>query len=377
MSLLRKAAYLGPALIFALACAGPASTAQKLPGPYPDEIGVVYLGNGQVLAAIRPKLLTKNAHIVQFLCSPTGTRIAYLGEIAGPAGVDASLAIVSTQSGDTTTYFHSSFTTPANPDSALLNGLEGWSDDSAYCAFDVTAYSPLPVGSANVDHLEVVDLVHDMTFDIPIPLDQIFGSEPGSTPSLGSLNLEGAAWTPGGRQIAFAARVQTTDSAPVSFLCLCDADQRSTRLLSQSADFLRFEGWQDPTHLIYQAGKGDYVYDLSTGKSAAAGASEELARPAILPGRPPDTITDLPTPDHEALALTGMASRSPARTKLRPPTPRSGFRAPAARRNPPTSRSIPSQMLWRLMNSATRSFSRTAASTARGSTMWSTTTRGI
>ncbi|HEX5322503.1 MAG TPA: hypothetical protein VFW40_01870, partial [Capsulimonadaceae bacterium] len=114
-------------------------SAQKPAKMYPDEIGVLYLGSGQTLAAIKPRLLTKNAHVTEFLCSPARARVAYISHTPSGDGFDDSLWITTAQSGDSTRYFTSHEPKNENPWAVTKNpeihGTYGWSDDAAYFAF--------------------------------------------------------------------------------------------------------------------------------------------------------------------------------------------------------------------------------------------------
>ncbi|HEX5322778.1 MAG TPA: hypothetical protein VFW40_03250 [Capsulimonadaceae bacterium] len=284
----------------ALALVQGTAQAQKPAQSYPDEIGMIYMGNSQALAAIRPRLLTKNAHIIEFLCSPAGARVAYLSVIPATEAIAQSVAIADTESGDSKVYYHTS----GNPHEASCS-LLGWSDDSAYFAFTTggMATDPSEPGrQVYIDTAHVVDLVHGSVADVTLPLDQMIPpAGPNDPPQrFQGGYVWGAAWAPGFQELALVAHTSTLDGPGDFAVCLYDAGHKTCRLLFEQNNFLRLDGWVDSSHLSYQSHDKRFIYDLATGKSSPSAARPRLASPA----GSSSTDTTVFGPNKERLTLT-------------------------------------------------------------------------
>lgn len=277
MRQLYTSAYLAAAVLFLLVCARFTAVAQQPAQPYSDEIGSIYLGNSQVLAGLRPRLLTKNAHVSEFVCSPVGTRVAYTIETPVADGMEETVAVADCDSGESRVYY--SAQSPSNDE---LDRLFGWSDDGAYFAFSTFGLAAEPFASGVhpfIITLHIVDLVHGSVSAVSLPIDQMMPpSDPnGAAPQLRGVSLwSNAIWTPWERLLALSPCTEWAGGS-VSGICLVDPDRQTCRLLFTQSDLIFLQGWLDPTHLVYRSGKDRLVYDIAAGKSSPAPAGVEHA----------------------------------------------------------------------------------------------------
>ena len=296
-------AMVAPTLLF-LPC--PAN-AQKSAGSYPDEMGTLYLGNGQALAAIKPRLLTKNAHISEFECAPTGTRVAYISEDdSNGQALDEALSIATVERGDNTVYAHGQI--PGDFQGIVLRG---WSDDAAYLAFGTEADVPdfsQPRASVRQHLLHIIDLVHGSVFDASLPFDQLI---PPAGPNDPPQRYTGGAlwsssWAPGVRLMAIMLKSYVLDGPGDFAICLYDPDRKSSQILIKQTDALRLDGWQDATHLAYSTRNGHFIYDLASGKSTSVPATPKLLRGINLPWSDASIggSESVRAPNNETLSLT-------------------------------------------------------------------------
>jgi hypothetical protein len=299
-------------------------------------MGAVYLGGGQTLAAMTPRLLTKNAHVARFLCAPTGTRVGYISDTDTPEEDPQTVDVATIATGDTTTYY--SCDIPAgkgqNGNSSAINDLDGWSDDAAYLAFDVIQTNDAPSNSSIMDQLECIDLVHGSVFPVPLPLDQMPPAPSDQTPPAQNRPNDifgqykrvaivfGAAWAPGKHLFAFGLRAKLNEGGKVSLLCLFDPNLRSTRVLYTegplSKRLLICEGWLDARHIAYGQGQNQFVYDLDAGKLSAAapgppknlahsfGDSPEVAE--LMPNKANLTLSETPPKSEDQYDYTVHAT---------------------------------------------------------------------
>lgn len=272
------------ALLLILAGAG-RLLAQDRIAPNADETGRIYLGNGLTLVSFKPRLLTANAGVTEFLYSPTGQRIAYMAEHRqGGRTSDSSLAIVGVQSGDTHIYVTGTAQPPTSdssltPASIEIDGLNGWSDDSAYLAFSVAK----PAGRGLLSQIEYVDLVSGTVESVPFPSEALTAmgqpaaqadsadqSPAPDAPQPGQLTFAGmmsAVWAPGENLLAFTTSASYSGVAATTHtLCVFDPSTDTARTLLVDTHRVRLDGWVEGRRLLYHVGKDGFVFDLANGK---------------------------------------------------------------------------------------------------------------
>jgi hypothetical protein len=312
------------ALAIALLCLSASRSLAQIPAKaLPNEIGAVYLGNGRALAAMKPRLLTENARVSQFVCSPIGNRVAFVTSVPDGKNIDEAVGIVSAGDGSDTVYYRRR---DLAFDPRIF--LYGWSDDAAYFAFSTADYIGTPTPNYAppfVDTLHVVDMVHHAMFSAALPFDRMVppATADDPTPQVHASYIGLSAWGPGQRLLALTLRTRAEGTGPsLSGLCLFNPEKRTSLLLFTETNQMWLDGWLDATRIAYHDFNDDTevtthsVYDLATGKSTPIAGVGRLARAATDPASTPEGATTAPAPGNETLTLsnysqTALATASP------------------------------------------------------------------
>ncbi len=299
----------------------------------PNEIGHLYLGNGLSLSALKPRLLTANANVTEFLYSPTGARIAYTTQRTPDNESDTSLAVVATQSGETKVYLTGTMVTSGHdsrmaPESLQIEGLDGWSDDAHYLAFIVMRPYDLQ-GSDNsliFDQVGYVDLVQGTVNYVSFPAETLVvppadpnAPTPAAIPDQGEPGklqfaaMNQAVWAPSQNVLGFIAVAVFNARGIARSLCLFDPSRQTTKVLLSATKYLRLMGWLDNQHLEYAIGKDSFVYDLEDGKS------EPMTKTAAVVRQPSQfreqLLTSVPAEDKQTIAISAASQPVTAQTQ--------------------------------------------------------------
>ena len=105
------------------------------------EVSAFYLGNSVLESLLPSRLLTKNAHVAQFLCSPDGLQIAYTTSNEVDGITYTTLAVEPISGGAAHVYRQwarsdaKEFTTPAGFFSGCIQSIQSWSPNGQFVLF--------------------------------------------------------------------------------------------------------------------------------------------------------------------------------------------------------------------------------------------------